>query len=303
MAKKKDKIYFYIPDFSVRFNIISTLLSRMKTHKKYYRPNIEIGAIYGSFGSAIWNGGRAQLMSINLKDIRRQIDYYHAIQMPIRFTWTNPALRPFHYEDEYCNLIMDWAQNGINEVLVNDSGLEHYIRLKYPKYPILSSTTKRITDESKLSKEMSKDYKLVVLDYDLNNKWDILENIKEPGRCEILVNAACNPNCPFRKQHYHLLGKNQLRQPTEFPIEIASCAAYSRRVKDLEKFPTFVSWEDIEKEYVPRGFRHFKIEGRTLPHDVFIESLVYYLVRDEYKEQETKILLEAATKDVVDFHV
>lgn len=297
MEKKQDKIYFYIPDFSVRYNLNRTLLTRMKTCPKHFHDGVQIGALYGSFGGAIWNGGRYQNSSIKLEDMREQIDFYANNKIPIRFTWTNPVIRPEHYNDNFCNFIMECAQTGFNEILVNNEGLEIYLRKRYPNYDFLSSTTKRITNLKELDQEFKKKYKLVVLDYDLNNKWDILDQIKEPERCEILVNAACSPNCPVRKLHYKTLGLFQLGESAQMPKPIEDCEVFQRPFEKTKTLPTFVSWDSILNDYVPRGFRHFKIEGRTVPYKNLVDALVYYLVKDKYAEQERAILMTAAAKD------
>ena len=78
--------------------------------------------------------------------------------------------------DTYCNLIMRLADNGMNQVLVNSPVVEQYIRDNYPSFPLISSTTKRITDTKELISELGKDYRLVVLDYDLNNRESCLTN-------------------------------------------------------------------------------------------------------------------------------
>ena len=42
--------------------------------------------------------------------------------------------------------------------------------------------------------------------------------------------------------------------------------------------------ETLLEKYVPMGFRHFKIEGRTLHPLNVIESYVYYMTKPEYKD-------------------
>ena len=74
---------------------------------------------------------------------------------------------------------MQAADNGMNEVLVVSSILESYIREKYPNFKINSSTCKEIRDIDNLNAELEKDYALVVLDYNLNNQFDLLEQIKD----------------------------------------------------------------------------------------------------------------------------
>ena len=47
--------------------------------------------------------------------------------------------------------------------------------------------------------------------------------------------------------------------------------------------PGFIGIREIRELYLPRGFTHFKIEGRSLGSAVVLEMLLYYLVRPEYR--------------------
>ena len=49
--------------------------------------------------------------------------------------------------------------------------------------------------------------------------------------------------------------------------------------------PGFISMDDIQKVYLPRGFSHFKIEGRGLGSALILEFLLYYMTRPEYHLQ------------------
>ena len=67
----------------------------------------------------------------------------------------------------------------MNEGLVVSPILEEYIRENYKSFKVNSSTCKEIKDLNALNQELEKEYHLVVLDYNLNNKFEILKNIKK----------------------------------------------------------------------------------------------------------------------------
>ena len=115
-------------------------------------------------------------------------------------------------QDSYCNLLLEIFNNGNNEIICNSKILEEYIRNKYKNnYKYISSTTKRLIDKNKQLAEINKDnYHLVVLDYDYNQDFDFLNNIKNKEKCEILCNPVCKPNCPFRQEHYKIISQDQL---------------------------------------------------------------------------------------------
>jgi hypothetical protein len=45
--------------------------------------------------------------------------------------------------------------------------------------------------------------------------------------------------------------------------------------------PAFIGTDEIRRVYAPNGFRHFKIEGRSLGSAVVLEMLLYYMVKPE----------------------
>ena len=103
-------------------------------------------------------------------------------------------------------MVMKTIENEKNEIVVNNLELEAYIREHYPKFKIISSTTKCLNTPENSLKELHKDYKYVCLDYNLNKEWDYLNNIPESlkSKVEFLVNAICPSNCSNRKEHYRL---------------------------------------------------------------------------------------------------
>ena len=287
-----DTIYFYIPEPMAIFDLNSRLLNRMHSCPEHYRDNVKIGAVYGCFPGNIWNGGRACRGFASQEEIKHCLKTYETNRMPVRFTWTNVALEEEHLLDPYCNWVTAIGQNGINEILVNDPKLEEYIRENYPEYPIISSTTKCLKNIDAVNEELEKDYKLVVLDYGFNNDWEKLDKIEHPEKCEILVNAACNPNCPKRAQHYLDLSKAQIDPERNGDRGVGMCQAFSRRFADIKQLPSFVSWDAIEQNYIPKGFRHFKIEGRNTNPLIVMEFYLYYLVKDEYRDIEREYLYD-----------
>lgn len=47
--------------------------------------------------------------------------------------------------------------------------------------------------------------------------------------------------------------------------------------------PGFIGVEDIRTRYLPRGFSHFKIEGRGLGSALILEFLLYYMTKPEHQ--------------------
>lgn len=277
-----NQINFYIPDFYHRYDLNIKLITLMKEHPEYFYDNINIGAVYGTFPGAIWNGGR-WLGGITTSDnMMATVESFNDLGVPIRFTFTNCLLEDTHVYDAYCNLIMKHANNGKNEVLVNSPVLEQYLRDKYPDFKYILSTTRCERDVDKINEACSK-YDFVVMDYRDNPNDDFLSRLTNKDHIEILINAYCSPLCSQRLKHYSFLADKQLNFLG--CSDSIKCDAPYKSFFDILPYPTVIKVEDLYGKYVDMGFSNFKIEGRTLHPMDLIESYVYYLVKPEFKEK------------------
>ncbi|MDE7324819.1 MAG: hypothetical protein K2N63_00830 [Lachnospiraceae bacterium] len=277
------EIYWHLPGLCFFRSLNMITIDLMKEFPEKFCENYRVGSVYGTFPGAIWNGGRAVFGLIPKHEIINTLNLYNKEGIPVRFTFTNSLLEEKHTHDTYCNLIMRLADNGTNQVLVNSPVLEEYIRSKYPSFPLISSTTKRITDPSALCAELRKDYKLVVLDYDFNHKESILDKIKPfANRLEILVNEICYPGCQKRTEHYDQQSKMQLEYDVRSTFPCPNTLT-QRTFAECRERPAFLSNEKIGA-YIDRGFVNFKIGGRGMPVDFVKDSYLYFLVREEHRE-------------------
>lgn len=281
MAEKE--IYWHLPGFCSFRLLNQVILNMMKDYPDCFREGYRVGSVYGTFPGAIWNGGRTAFGLTCRRDMENILKLYNSRGIPVRFTWTNSLIEEKHLSDTYCNLIMRLADNGLNQALVNTPVLEEYIRREYPGYPLISSTTKRITDLESLQAELAGDYYLVVLDYDLNHDERALEAISpQAGRVEILVNEVCYPGCPMREEHYRQQSRLQLEYDihTGFPCPNQT---RQRTFSECMERPAFITNEQIGG-YIEKGFCNFKIAGRGMPLEYVEESYLYFLVREESRD-------------------
>lgn len=300
------KVRFHLPGLRYNYPLNMMTATMMKDRPQFFRENIEIGSFFGEFPTSRWNGGRfSNGDQCDAGFIRAVIKAYNGQGIPVRYTYTNPILNAYDLEDDYCNFCMEEADNGMNEVLVVSPVLEEYIRKKYPRFKVNSSTCKEIRDVDALNAELDKDYSLVVLDYNLNSEFDMLEKIKDPGRCEILVNAVCVPNCPRRGGHYKQIAKeqnavlkNRCAPPDkQIPIPGWYCEYGDKNTfYTIQDYPTYVSPEAIWEKYVPMGFYNFKLEGRTANLFSLIDMYCMYLMRPERRD-EGRLLLTVALQN------
>lgn len=295
------KVRFHLPGFRNNLPINMLIAQMLKRFPEYFREGIEIGSFFGEFPTCLWNGGRFdeddQCDAAYVQNVIRNVN---ALNIPIRYTFTNPTIVEEDLTDPFCNFCMREADNGNNEVLVVSPILEEYIRKTYPSFVINSSTCKEIRSVDGLNEELKKDYGLVVLDYNLNNQFDIIDKITDKERCEILVNSCCIPNCPRRGEHYRFISKQERtalenrKLPPEMQkkLPIWRCEYGEKNsLSKYKKYPTHVSPDDIWNKYVPMGFTNFKIEGRTASIFLMIETYAYYFAKPEYADEVRLLML------------
>lgn len=295
-----NKVRFHLPGLRYNYPLNMTILSMLERNPEFFRENLEIASFFGEFPTSRWNGGRyANNDQCDAAFVKQVVKSINSKGIPVRFTYTNPLLTKQDLADDYCNFCMEVADNGMNEVLVVSPILEEYIRKKYPHFKINSSTCKEIRDMDLLNAELKKDYSLIVLDYNLNNQFELLENIAEKEKCEILVNACCVPNCPRRGEHYKNVAKQQeiaLKNRTlppnrQLPIPGWQCEYGDHNtLYTIQKYPTYVSPDAVWEKYAPMGFHNFKIEGRTANLLDLINTYSFYLMKPERRD-EGRLLL------------
>ncbi len=306
------QVKFHLPDFASQFKFNLVFATMLKNCPQYFREGVEIASIYGTFPQSLWNGGRTVPGMCNTDFAGAVIRTFNKNGIPLRFTFTNPMIEEKHLGDKFCNDILKLANNGMNEVIVNSPLLEDYIRKTYPDYKLTSSTCKRITEPDKLLEEMEKDYSIVVLDYDFNNKFDILEKLPHKERMEILVNACCDPACPRRTEHYQILGMQQIAvcehlakntkerfNLRDYGVPDMTCKCADRTIFDIKGLSTHISPDAIWEKYVPMGFSQFKIEGRTTTRLNMLETYLHYMIKPEHKDEVRFMLLYNLEKNGV----
>lgn len=187
------KARFHLPDFSGNFKLNLLFADMLKNRPDFFREGVEIASFYGVFPPCLWNGGRTQGGMTDKNFIKGVIKTFNDRGIPLRYTFTNMVLEKKHLSDDRCNMILNLSNNGLNEAIVASPVLEEYLRRNYPKFKLTSSTCKRLNTEEALLAELEKDYHIVVLDYDFNNKFDVLEKLPRKNDIELLVNACCEP--------------------------------------------------------------------------------------------------------------
>jgi collagenase-like PrtC family protease len=285
-------IGFHLPGLLKQHSMTIALQYHLDNHPEMFHDGVYIASLYGTYPTSVWNGGRFMQGLTDERTVRLSVEILNEKGIPVRFTFTNPVVTEEELSDRFCNRTLEIADNGMNEVIVNSPLLEKYIREKYPNYKITSSTCKQIENADDLNAELKKDYNLVVLDYNWNHDIEFLKSIDQKERCELLVNACCIPHCPRRGEHYRQIGEEQNRYWTEQKNHVMKivdyhdfpCQYMKNTIYDTVGYETRILPDDLYETYVPMGFKHFKIEGRTVPLVETIDTVVQYMAKAEYRD-------------------
>ncbi len=284
-----EKIKFYLPDFYNKFALNELVINLLNEYPECFYDNIEIGAVYGCFPGSLWNGGRVCPGYARKEQVLAVLEEYNKRGIPCRFTFTNSLLEEKHLYDTFCNMCLELADNGMNEVLVNSPLLEEYIRKNYPGYKIILSTTREIKTVEGIEKEALNDYYIIVLDKSFNNT-DKLAELEDKDRYEILVDSFCMDACPNSTKHYREVSRAQLEfDSADFPM----CPAINRDFYEFLANETFITTEDLYGKYFQMGYNKFKLDGWAFNVYTVMESYMYYLVKPLHRDKVRLSVLKA----------
>ncbi len=164
--------------------------------------------------------------------------------------------------------------------------LLHYLQKKYPGFYFVSSTTKVLTQFKELKEELNREaFRYVVPDFRLNKALDRLNALPESlkRKVEFLCNECCWFDCPARKACYENVSRKNLGMDCADHVCASPSAAGGYRFSDAMRNPGFIGTDAIRSLYLPAGFSHFKIEGRSLGSAVVLEFLLYYMTKPEHQ--------------------
>ena len=275
--------HYHLPGLFEFYDLYRAFLPLYRTHREYFYDWCDIGSLYGAPAGCLWGGGRA---GFGDDDPRKVLALTREYGISARLTFSNSLLRQEHLSDRACNALCAlFAEQDGNGVIVHSDLLLGYLKQKYPNLYFVSSTTKVLTAFDQLQQELDReDFRFVVPDFRLNKAFDRLNALpqSQKDKVEFLCNECCWFGCQDRKACYETVSRKNLG---EFCPE-HRCAApgggegyrFSRAMEN----PGFIGVEDIQNTYLPMGFTHFKIEGRSLGSALILEFLLYYLTKPEY---------------------
>ena len=278
--------FYHLPGLYEFYELYRVFLPLFRQHREYFYDWCEIGSIYGAPGDCLWGGGRVGYGDCAPRDVLRLTREYG---VSARLTFSNSLLREEHLSDRKCNelcRLFSEAGGPANGVIVHSDLLLHYLEKRYPGLYFVSSTTKVLTEFQQLRQELEREeFRYVVSDFRLNRAFDRLEALPAPlkDKVEFLCNECCWFGCKDRKACYETVSRKSLGEDGPEHRCAAPDAEGGYRFSKAMTNPGFIGVGDISNVYLPMGFSHFKIEGRSLGSALILEFLLYYLTKPEYQ--------------------
>jgi hypothetical protein len=310
MVHPLEKVFYHIPGLFEFYDLYKAFLPLWREHREYFYDWCEIGSIYGAPSDCIWGGGRVGFGDAEPEKVVALVKEYG---ISARLTFSNSLIREEHLADVECNALcrmFESADTGLVDgrngagngaglngaefdagldgagIIVHSDLLLDYIRAKYPGFYFISSTTKVITDFEQFVAELNRnDFRYVVPDFRLNRQIDKLSTLTDAQKqkVEFLCNECCWFGCHDRKACYENVSRKSLGENCEDHVCVSPTAQRGYRFSDAMKNPGFIGIDDIRNVYAPAGFRHFKIEGRSLGSALILEFLLYYMTKPEHQ--------------------
>ena len=241
---------------------------------------------YGS-PQCVWSGGRAAVIRRDMPEdeLERYFAAYKAAGMSVMLTFTRLEVPPALYANRQANLTLDVAARYRGEAVVVDDGLAHYIRKQHPELRLVASFNKPLCEldpdaspaaETAYYRRLFDLYDEVVVrcEYALDDERIGLMTPAERGRCEVIVNQICVPNCSCGRRHMEALeawDRGGARGPIQGCYHTATSRGPERLVQNL-----YISNARIDK-LASMGVERFKIGGRNAPVDKFIDLMATYV--------------------------
>ena len=278
------KAYYHLPGLFEFYELYRLFLPLFREHREYFYDWCGIGSVYGAPADCLWGGGRVGFGEDRPEEVA---DLMREYGVSARLTFSNSLLREEHLSDRKCNsLCALFEKSGAvrNGVIICSDLLLHYLREKYPGLYFVSSTTKVLTEFRQFENELNRgEFSYVVPDFRLNKAFDRLNALPESlkRKVEFLCNECCRFDCPDRKECYENVSRKNLGEDCADHVCVSPKADRGYRFSDAMLNPGFIGIEDIKNTYMPNGFSHFKIEGRSLGSALILEFLLYYMTKPE----------------------
>lgn len=270
------------------FQFSDLILQVKKIVKNKLEVDLPIISLYGS-PEVLWNGGRITFSNkkIDFFAIKNEIKNLKKQKIKAIFTFTNHLLKIEDLTDEDSNKLLQIAEETSSSIIVASDILYNYIKKNYPNIELHSSAIKACCEKTNNIEEYYlknlKRFKKVVLAPDDVFNEELLEVLPKK-QIEILLNEKCKYRCEIRANHYDSISREQrARISNEYEDEkfLDRCNYLPlKKQKNIKERNITLTIKEFENLYL-KGFREFKIQGRTDNLYLYFFDLLRFTLDDE----------------------
>jgi collagenase-like PrtC family protease len=237
-----------------------------------------------------WNGGRLKTNIFSQDTIDGLIKSYSDRGMAVHATFTNYNITESLLEDSLGNLILECLQRhnqtGNNGVILSDELLASYVRAKHPSLKLIASVTKIAKEKGRgkvdYYRSLEAAYDRIMIHPDDNLHPEVLAQLENKAKYEVLINEPCIRNCQQRVYHYQMLSDGHT-DFLDYSMTKRLIARLSKNdcenIRRLTISPSdrtlILSTSELKGIY-DLGFRNFKIQGRGMTND---QAMLFELSR------------------------
>ncbi|MGL5723611.1 hypothetical protein [Cetobacterium sp.] len=270
------------------FQFSDLILQIKKIVKNKLEVDLPIISLYGS-PEVLWNGGRITFSNkkIDFFAIKNEIKNLKKQKIKAIFTFTNHLLKIEDLTDEDSNKLLQIAEETSSSIIVASDILYNYIKKNYPNIELHSSAIKACCEktnniEEYYLKNLKRFKKIVLAPDDVFNE-ELLEVLPKK-QIEILLNEKCKYRCEIRASHYDSISREQrARISNEYEDEnfLDRCNYLPlKKQKNIKERNITLTIKEFENLYL-KGFREFKIQGRTDNLYLYFFDLLRFTLDDE----------------------
>jgi len=186
------------------------------------------------------------------------------------------------YADAYCNRILRVAKEYGAQIILCDDGLADYIRGIHPDLRLVCSLNRPMCDfkdgfggmdEVEYYRHMLGRYDEVVIRCEFAQDDEGLASLADvSGRCEVIVNQFCVPDCKNVYQHVSCM------EDWDGSAEARPCFSLARAADIRYRLSESLFFSNTRiNEFAAQGFTKMKLAGRNAPMPRFLDMIADYI--------------------------
>ena len=235
----------------------------------------------------IWAGGRPSSLTRQLTEDELETYFaaYERHGITIALTFSRLGIDKNMIKDPYGNFILSVAERHNSQAIVADDRLAKHIKNRYPSMKLIASYDRTVTtlaardfkDETTYYKQALSLYDEVVIRCEYALSDELISQMPQEllGKCEVLVNQFCVPNCKVCEKHIRGIEDwafSERQTPIMPCYHLKEAGEPSARLKR-----NVLLTNSRINELAKMGMGRFKIGGRNAPPQKFVDLFVDYV--------------------------